>query len=117
VEVLRALEAGTAALDQLHREMPIDEVERILEESAESIEVTYSFTHLTHSVTLSQLHSVTHSCPFCRVCLCMFVQTQSQISDMLSGGVFTELDDSELEAELEVRTLHTTIHKLQWVID
>lgn len=47
----------------------------------------------------------------------MFVQTQSQISDMLSGGVFTELDDSELEAELEVRTLHTTIHKLQWVID
>lgn len=53
MEVLRALEAGTAALDQLHREMPIDEVERILEESAESIEVMYSFTHLTQSHTLS----------------------------------------------------------------
>lgn len=39
VEVLEALAAGTAALDQLHKEMPIDEVERILEESAESIEV------------------------------------------------------------------------------
>lgn len=51
MEVLRALEAGTAALDQLHREMPIDEVERILEESAESIEVMYSFTHLTQSRT------------------------------------------------------------------
>lgn len=39
VEVLQALEAGTAALDKLHQEMPIEEVERILEESAESIEV------------------------------------------------------------------------------
>lgn len=40
IEVLQALEAGTAALDQLHKEMPIVEVERILEESAESIEVS-----------------------------------------------------------------------------
>ncbi len=39
VEVLLALEAGTKALDQLHKEMPIEEVERILEESSESIEV------------------------------------------------------------------------------
>mmetsp|Transcript_2810 Transcript_2810/g.5096 ORF Transcript_2810/g.5096 Transcript_2810/m.5096 type:complete len:228 (+) Transcript_2810:45-728(+) len=65
VEVLQALEAGTAALDQLHKEMPIEEVERILEESSESIE------------------------------------TQSQISDMISGGNFTDLDESELEAQLE----------------
>lgn len=40
MEVLLALEAGTAALDQLHREMPVEEVERILQESAESIEVS-----------------------------------------------------------------------------
>lgn len=39
IEVLQALEAGTAALDKLHKEMPIEEVERILEESAESMEV------------------------------------------------------------------------------
>ena len=40
MEVLRALEAGTKALDKIHKEMPIEEVERILEESAESIEVS-----------------------------------------------------------------------------
>ena len=39
IEMMQALEAGTAALDQLHKDMPIDEVERILEESSESIEV------------------------------------------------------------------------------
>ena len=39
IEVMRALEAGTAALDKLQKEMPVEEVERILEESAESIEV------------------------------------------------------------------------------
>ncbi len=32
-------------------------------------------------------------------------QTQNQISDMISGGNFTDLDESELEAQLEVRVL------------
>ena len=41
MEVLQALEAGTAALDKLHKEMPIEEVERILEESAASMEVLH----------------------------------------------------------------------------
>ncbi|CAE7524668.1 CHMP6, partial [Symbiodinium microadriaticum] len=39
VEALRALEAGTAALNKLHEEMSVDDVERLLEESNEAIEI------------------------------------------------------------------------------
>ena len=46
MEVLKALEVGTAALDKLHKEMPIEEVERILEESSESMEVVARAVHI-----------------------------------------------------------------------
>jgi hypothetical protein len=40
VEALRALEAGTAALNKLHEEMSVEDVERLLEESNEAIAVS-----------------------------------------------------------------------------
>ena len=39
MEALRALESGTAALNKLHQEMSVEDVERLLEESNEAIEV------------------------------------------------------------------------------
>lgn len=39
MEILRALKGGTAALNAIHSEMSIDDVERLLEESNEAIEV------------------------------------------------------------------------------
>lgn len=39
MEILKALKGGTAALNAIHKEMSVDDVERLLEESAEAIEV------------------------------------------------------------------------------
>lgn len=39
MEALKALEAGTAALNKLHEEMSVEDVERLLEESNEAIAV------------------------------------------------------------------------------
>ena len=40
VEALKALEAGTKALNKLHEEMSVEDVERLMEETQDAIEVT-----------------------------------------------------------------------------
>ena len=36
---MKALQGGTAALNAIHKEMSVDDVERLLEESNEAVEV------------------------------------------------------------------------------
>jgi charged multivesicular body protein 6 len=39
LEIMKALQGGTAALNAIHAEMSVDDVERLLEESAEAVEM------------------------------------------------------------------------------
>ena len=41
LEILKALKGGTAALNAIHKEMSVDDVERLMEESNEAIEVSF----------------------------------------------------------------------------
>lgn len=45
IEVLNALKAGTSALNKLHEEMSLEDVERLMEETNEAIQVTLFFLH------------------------------------------------------------------------
>jgi hypothetical protein len=53
--VLNALKAGTAALNKLHEDMSIEDVEKLLEETNEAIEVPSRSLSLTHSCPHSVL--------------------------------------------------------------
>lgn len=86
--MLHALKAGTAALNKLHEEMSLEDVEKLMEETNEAIQVILlPFSSLLFSSFPSHFSPSN--------------QIENEISALLAGQ-FSPIDESELEAELEV---------------
>jgi hypothetical protein len=80
------LKSGTKALNQLHDEMSVDDVETLLSETNEAIEVfLLSFIHLSFSSFVIYSKSI---------------KVENQINKLLAGQL-KQLDDEELLKELD----------------
>ena len=70
LEVMKALKVGTEALNKIHEEMSVEDVEALLEETNEAIEVR---TFISLSTSYSQMLSLIFSCVLCLLLCCFAI--------------------------------------------
>lgn len=89
LEILKALKTGNDALNSIHQEMGVDEVEKLLADTNEAIEV---FLFSTAYLCVQWDYNV--SSP-------LLYQMQNEIDKMIASQFGAVLDDDELNAEFE----------------